>query len=89
VSGNNGGPGRQRGSRNKLSEAFLADVYESWQKHGAETLEQMRRDDPAAYVRLVANILPDKLEVAVTHEIKRIEWVIVGQVIEHEPRNAD
>jgi hypothetical protein len=44
----------------------------------------MRRDDPAAYVRLVANILPDKLEVAVTHEIKRLEWVIVDPAIEHE-----
>jgi hypothetical protein len=54
-----------------------SDVYESWLEHGAETLEQMRRDDPAAHVRLVANILPDNLEVAVTHEIKRIERVIV------------
>jgi hypothetical protein len=87
VSGNNGGPGRQRGSRNKLGEAFLTDVYESWQKHGRETLEQMRRDDPAAYVRLVANILPDKLDVGVTHQFARIERVIVQlpeQVIEHD-----
>jgi hypothetical protein len=80
-----GGLARQRGSRNKLGEAFLTDVYESWLKHGAETLEQMRRDDPVAYVRVVANILPDNLEVAVTHEIKRIERVIVDRVIEHEP----
>jgi hypothetical protein len=84
VSGNNGGPGRQRGSRNKLSEAFLADVYESWEKHGAETLERMARDDPSGFVRVVANILPDKLDVAVTHEIKRIERVIVDRVIEHD-----
>jgi hypothetical protein len=45
----------------------------------------MRRDDPAAYVRLVANILADNLKIAVTHEIKRIERVIVDRVIEHEP----
>jgi hypothetical protein len=45
----------------------------------------MRRDDPAAYVRLVANILADKLKIAVTHEIKCIERVIVDRVIEHEP----
>jgi hypothetical protein len=87
VSGNDGGPGRQRGSRNKLGEAFIADVYASWKKHGAETLEQMRRDDPAAYVRLVANILPDRLDVGVTHQIARIERVIVQmpeKVIEHD-----
>jgi hypothetical protein len=92
VSGNNGGPGRQRGSRNKLGEAFLTDVYESWQKHGRETLEQMRRDDPAAYVRLVANILPDKLDVGVTHQIARIERVIVQipeKVIEHDDTSRE
>jgi hypothetical protein len=81
VSGNNGGPGRQKGSRNKLGEAFLADVYESWQKHGRETLEQMRRDNPAAYVRVVASILPDKLDIGVQYQ--RIERVIVQ--VEHKP----
>jgi hypothetical protein len=88
VSGNNGGPGRQRGSRNKLGEAFVTDVYESWLKHGAETLERMRLDDPAAYVRVVANILPDQLDVGVTHRLAKIERVIVQmpeRVIEHEP----
>jgi hypothetical protein len=87
VKGFRGGPGRQKGSRNKLGEAFIADVYESWQKHGRETLEQMRRDDPAAYVRLVANILPDRLDVGIAHQFARIERVIVQvpeRVIEHD-----
>jgi hypothetical protein len=44
----------------------------------------MRRNDPAAYVRVVANILP-KLEVDVKHTVSRIEQVIVDRVIEHEP----
>jgi hypothetical protein len=85
VSGNNGGPGRQRGSRNKLGEAFLADVYESWQKHGAETLERMARDDPSGFVRVVANILPDKLDVGVTHRVARIERVIVQRLPSADP----
>jgi hypothetical protein len=91
VKGFRGGPGRQKGSRNKLGEAFVADVYESWQKHGAETLERMRRDDPAAYVRVVANILPDKLDVDVAVQLQRIERVVIEPVeharpalIEHE-----
>jgi hypothetical protein len=46
----------------------------------------VRGDDPVAYVRVVASILPDQLDVAVTHEIKRIERVIVDRVIEHEPK---
>jgi hypothetical protein len=80
-----GGPGRPKGSRNKLGEAFLADVYESWQKHGAETLERMIQDDPGGFVRVVANILPDKLEVDVKHTISRIERIIVDRVMEHGP----
>jgi hypothetical protein len=48
----------------------------------------MARDDPSGFVRVVANILPDKLEVAVTHEIKRIERVIVDRVIEHDATPA-
>jgi hypothetical protein len=37
----------------------------------------MARDDPSGFVRVVANILPDKLEVEVKHQIARIERVIV------------
>jgi hypothetical protein len=41
----------------------------------------MARDDPSGF-----NILPDKLEVDVKHQIERIERVIVDRVIEHEPQ---
>jgi hypothetical protein len=47
LAGNNGG-GRQEGSRNKLGEAFVADVYADWKAHGVEALRQMRLADPAA-----------------------------------------
>jgi hypothetical protein len=43
----------------------------------------MRRDDPVAYVRVVANILPDKLDVDVKHSITRIERVIVDRTADH------
>jgi hypothetical protein len=33
-------------SRNKLGEAFVADVYAKWHKHGGAALERMIRDDP-------------------------------------------
>jgi len=39
LAGNNGG-GRKPGSRNKLSESFIADVQGSWEKHRAEVLER-------------------------------------------------
>jgi hypothetical protein len=39
----------------------------------------------ANHVRVIAGILPDKLEVDVKREIARIERVIIDRVIEHEP----
>jgi hypothetical protein len=75
----------RRRSRNKLGEAFVQDVYATWQKHGAKTLERMVQEDPGGFVRVAANILPDKLEVDVKHSIARIEWVVVEpKVIEHQ-----
>ena len=47
LAGNNGG-GRKPGSRNKLSEAFIADVQASWEKHGAEVLERVAREEPGS-----------------------------------------
>jgi hypothetical protein len=79
LAGNNGG-GRQKGSRNKLGEAFIADAYRDWQKHGAAALRRMRETDPSGYVRVIAQILPDKLEVDVKHAITRIERVIIDPV---------
>jgi hypothetical protein len=65
--------------RNKLGEAFIADVYAKWQARGGEALERMIDTDPGGFVRVVAQVLPDKLEVDVKHTVSRIERVIVNR----------
>jgi len=62
VTGNNGG-GRRPGSRNKLTTEFLDDLYAKWQKHGADVLERVIRDDPAAFLRTVAQLMPKEIDV--------------------------
>ena len=62
VRGNNGG-GRKPGSRNKLTTEFLDDLYAKWQKHGADVLERVIRDDPAAFLRTVAQLMPKEIDV--------------------------
>jgi hypothetical protein len=62
ITGNNGG-GRKLGSRNKLTTEFLDDLYAKWQKHGADVLERVIRDDPAAFLRTVAQTLPKEIDV--------------------------
>ena|SRR5947209_16334329 len=57
LSGNNGGPGRPRGSRNLLGEEFVAAVHEDWTKHGGDVLAQVRTSSPSAYLRVVASLV--------------------------------
>jgi hypothetical protein len=89
-SGNKGG--RPKGSRNKLGEQFIADVYDVWQARGREVLESMCDNDPGGFARLVAGILPQKLEAELTLK-PRIEGLPLYQqapmrTIEHQPLEA-
>lgn len=61
--GNPGGPGRPRGSRNKLSEAFIEAVCADFQKHGIAAIEAARAESPLGYVRMIAGLMPLKQEV--------------------------
>ena len=60
--GESGNPaGRPRGSRNKLKEAFLKNLCEAWETHGAAAIEKVAKDDPTAFVRVVASLLPKEI----------------------------
>jgi hypothetical protein len=65
LAGNTGG-GRQRGSRNKLAEAFITDLHEEWEKRGKGCLERVARDDPVQFMKVVASILPRELDQTLT-----------------------
>lgn len=54
----NGGGGRRKGSRNKLTEAFLTAVASDFEQHGAAALAKLRADDPASYLRIVGSFVP-------------------------------
>lgn len=58
-----GNPGRPKGSRNKLGEQFIEDLYADWQEHGVVTLARVREEKPDQYLKVVASILPKDLNV--------------------------
>jgi hypothetical protein len=60
--GHNGLGGRPRGSRNKLSEAFIADLCAEWGKSGQDALKRLASEDPASFVRVVAQVLPKEID---------------------------
>jgi hypothetical protein len=74
ITGNNGG-GRKLGSRNKLTTEFIDDLYAKWQEHGADVLERVIRDDPAAFLRTVAQILPKEIDMNARSDFDGMESV--------------
>jgi hypothetical protein len=60
LTGNIGG-GRKKGSRNRLTETFLAAIESDFAEHGPDALAKLRDDDPAAYLRIVASLVPRDL----------------------------
>ncbi len=76
ITGNSGG-GRPKGSRNQLGEAFIADIYADWQKHGIETISRVREERPQDYLKVVASILPKDINLSGAVQVSKIERVIV------------
>jgi hypothetical protein len=67
VSGNPNG--RPRGSRNKLGEQFISDLQAEWEKSGATALERMAKNDPSAFVKTVASILPREVDATLNIDV--------------------
>lgn len=58
--------GRPKGSRNKLGEQFLTDMYADWQENGAAVIKAVRAEKPDVYLKVVASILPKELNIKVS-----------------------
>ena len=60
-----GNPGRPKGSRNKLGEAFLEAMHEDFKANGVEAIIKVREEKPDQYLKVIASILPKELNVNV------------------------
>ncbi len=64
-SGVSGNPaGRPVGSRNKLTENFVTALSKDFAAHGVEAIQTARQDDPVAYLRLVASLMPKEVRLS-------------------------
>jgi hypothetical protein len=57
------GAGRVKGTRNKISEAFLKDLALEWEKSGPDALKVMAKEDCSGFVKVVAALLPKELDI--------------------------
>jgi Family of unknown function (DUF5681) len=61
--GESGNPaGRPKGSRNKLSEAFLQALADDFEANGKEVIERVRTERPHDYLKVCASVMPKRLE---------------------------
>lgn len=58
-----GNPGRPKGSRNKLGEAFLEDLLVSWESQGPAVIQRVIAEKPEQFLKVVASLMPKDLNV--------------------------
>jgi hypothetical protein len=63
FSADNPGRAKQKGARDRFSAAFLNDFADDYDANGKAVIETVRGQDPVAYMRLAAALLPTKVEI--------------------------
>ena len=72
-----------RGSRNKLSEAVICALLRDFSKHGEKAIAKVRRTQPAAYLKILALLVPRGHKVEHSNAIKDLTDEQFEAVIEH------
>jgi Family of unknown function (DUF5681) len=69
--GQSGNPaGRMRGSRNKLSEEVICALLRDFREHGQKAIAKVRRTQPAAYLKVLALLVPREHKVQHSNPLK-------------------
>ena len=62
--GKSGNPsGREKGSRNKITKRYLDKLAKHFNEHGVAVLDEVRKDKPDVYLKLVAQLVPKDFDV--------------------------
>jgi hypothetical protein len=71
IAGERGNPaGRLRGSRNKLSEEVICALLRDFREHGQKAIAKVRRTQPAAYLKVLALLVPREHKVEYSNSLK-------------------
>jgi hypothetical protein len=85
LPGNSGLPGRPKGSRNKLAEAMIADLYQHWLERGMQAIQEVFETRPSDYLKIVAMIVSKAEDLSLDSEIRD---AAVEQFIEERRQQA-
>lgn len=83
--GQSGNPlGRRKGSRNKISQAFVDEMCASFEEHGRDTIERVRKQHPVEYLKIAAGLIPKSFDPkpdAPLEELSDPQIEFVGRVL--------
>jgi hypothetical protein len=81
IMGHTGMGGRPAGARNKLAEAFLGDVLNEWENHGAVAISDMREKNPGDFCKMVASLCPKEMTLNFTDNLSELsDDELLGQL---------
>src|SRR5262249_52921448 len=82
--GESGNPaGRLRGSGNRMSEAVICALLRDFSKHGEKAIAKVRRTQPAAYLKILARLVPREHKVEHRNPLKELTDEELEAMIEH------
>jgi hypothetical protein len=75
--------GRLRGSRNKLSEEVICALLRDFREHGQKAIAKVRRTQPAAYLKVLALLVPREHQVQHSNPLKDLTDEQLEAMIEY------
>jgi len=75
--------GRTRGSRNKLSEEVICALLRDFRQHGEKAVARVRQTQPAAYLKILALLVPREHKVEHSNVIKSLSDQELEAMIEY------
>src|SRR5262249_35536545 len=76
------GGGSPEATRRAFNKRFLLDLAEDWQQHGREVFKRVRRESPAAYLKVCAMLVPKEMKVEHSGGVKAMTDEQIEQAIE-------
>lgn len=64
--------GRPKGTRNKLGEDFIAAISTDFAEHGPAVIARVRTEAPAAYLKVVASLMPREMKVEAARPLEQM-----------------
>jgi hypothetical protein len=75
--------GSPEATRRAFNKRFLTDLARDWEQHGPEVFKRVRRESPAAYLRVCAMLVPKEMKVEHSSGLKDLTDEQLDAMIEY------